>query len=898
MRMGLTLVCVPGLFLMNILLYCGHAQETSLSIDPNRSTFFTGESVTFTCDVRMGEPFNNPKLWDCSIIRNGHKFLSNTLNKISISLTPEYSGEYQCVATCKIVSLIRIESNTISITVSDKPKPVLTVSPLWPSPGDSVTLTCRVEHPSAGWRFFWYQVVPKLESYSYELLPGSSTGTEEDSFIVHGQTHTAGYVCRAGRGDPLFYSSYSEPQFIWSGDFHPAASLTVSPPRMQFFSKDSLSLSCEGNSTEWRVRRFIKYDHLAYCSSWGTMTGSTCSINSNGISGVYWCESETGQFSNAANITVQSGDVILVSSVHPVTEGHSVTLSCRLRTEKVLYSVDFYKNGKLISNDASGELFISEVTKSDEGFYKCEGRDSSQGFRSLKSPKSWLSVKSATTSSPVPVLLVVGLVCGVSLIILLLLVLYCYRKSKDSRLVRSQSTNQSPATDHMTNQVETQNNAYASLLHGDSCLYETIRGSEEPGHDIWLSTDPNRSTFFTGESVTFTCDVRTGEETGWLYSFRRNGVNFLFYSTDKIIRSPPVTPGFTEKYQCYATHKRSSAVFIESNKVSLTVTDKPKPVLTVSPLWPSPGDSVTLTCRVEHPSAGWRFFWYQVVPKLPYSYSYELLPGSSTGTEEDSFIVHGQTHTAGYVCRAGRGDPLFYSSYSEPQFIWSGDFHPAASLTVSPPRMQFFSKESLSLSCEGNSPEWRVRRFIKYVHLAYCSSLGTMTGSTCSINSIGISGVYWCESETGQFSNAANITVQSGDVILVSSVHPVTEGHSVTLSCRLRTEKVLYKVDFYKNDKLISNDASGELFISEVTKSDEGFYKCEGRDSPQGFRSLTSPESWLSVKSATTSSPVPVLLIVGLVCGVSLIILLLLVLYCYRKSKGLRAPIRAQLQTT
>ncbi|XP_034413214.1 uncharacterized protein LOC117747834 [Cyclopterus lumpus] len=482
MRMGLTLVCVPGLFLMNILLYCGHAQETSLSIDPNRSTFFTGESVTFTCDVRMGEPFNNPKLWDCSIIRNGHKFLSNTLNKISISLTPEYSGEYQCVATCKIVSLIRIESNTISITVSDKPKPVLTVSPLWPSPGDSVTLTCRVEHPSAGWRFFWYQVVPKLESYSYELLPGSSTGTEEDSFIVHGQTHTAGYVCRAGRGDPLFYSSYSEPQFIWSGDFHPAASLTVSPPRMQFFSKESLSLSCEGNSTEWRVRRFIKYDHLAYCSSWGTMTGSTCSINSNGISGVYWCESETGQFSNAANITVQSGDVILVSSVHPVTEGHSVTLSCRLRTEKVLYNVDFYKNGKLISNDASGELFISEVTKSDEGFYKCEGRDSPQGFRSLTSPESWLSLKSATTSSPVPVLLIVGLVCGVSLIILLLLVLYCYRKSKDSRLVRSQSTNQSPATDHVTNQVETQNNAYASLIHGDSCLYETIRGSEEPGH--------------------------------------------------------------------------------------------------------------------------------------------------------------------------------------------------------------------------------------------------------------------------------------------------------------------------------------------------------------------------------------------------------------------------------
>ncbi|XP_034413211.1 uncharacterized protein LOC117747832 isoform X2 [Cyclopterus lumpus] len=487
MRMGLTLVCVPGLFLMNILLYCGHAQDIWLSTDPNRSTFFTGESVTFTCDVRTGEETD----WLYSFRRNGVNFLDYRTDKIirSPPVTPGFTGEYQCYANHKRSPAVFIESNKVSLTATDKPKPVLTVSPLWPSPGDSVTLTCRVEHPSAGWRFFWYQAVPKLPySYSYELLPGSSTGTEEDSFIVHGQTHTAGYVCRAGRGDPVFYSSYSEPQFIWSGDFHPAASLTVRPPRMQFFSKESLSLSCEGNSTEWRVRRFIKY--LTYCSSWGTMTGSTCSINSIGISGVYWCESETGQFSNAANITVQSGDVILVSSVRPVTEGHSVTLSCRLRTEKVLYNVDFYKNEKLISNDASGELFISEVTKSDEGFYKCEGRDSPQGFRSLTSPKSWLSVKSATTSSPVPVLLVVGLVCGVSLIILLLLVLYCYRKSKDSRLVRSQSTNQSPATDHVTNQVETQNNAYASLIHGknneaeESAVYSDVKMSSAADDNV------------------------------------------------------------------------------------------------------------------------------------------------------------------------------------------------------------------------------------------------------------------------------------------------------------------------------------------------------------------------------------------------------------------------------
>ncbi|XP_068584364.1 Fc receptor-like protein 4 [Cebidichthys violaceus] len=650
-RMGHT-VCVPGLFLLNILLYCGQAQDVLLSIEPSWSTLFIGETVTFICDMREGEDTD----WFYAVIKNGHMYPPNNPNTrfTSQPLTTEHSGEYQCVAANKTSTHIRKESNKVSITVSerpkaqlrkgspvggsvtltcsvgssssssgwkyfwyrskktseppttpddillqqgqiifsqgggvywcrggrgdpvyyteysdpvvtnravvtlqtdwpeiysgetitltceikdggdseweyewrtpssyrplnprgsmirpshsgdywckgrmkdetsstdqsdtftikpDKPQPVLTVSPLWLSPGDSVTLNCSVKHPSAGWRFFWYKAVPKLSHYSYisELLPGSTNGTEQDSYIVHGQTHTAGYVCRAGRGDPVFYTHYSEHVFVWSGDFHSAASLTVSPDRVQHFNKDSLSLSCEGNSTEWRVSRFYESGSLVYCSIWGTMTGSTCNMDRYWRSGVYWCESET-QFSNAANITIQNGGVILVSPVRPVTEGHSVTLGCKLKTEKVLYDVEFYKNDKLITNHTRGELFISAVTKSDEGFYKCRGTDSTQGLRSLTSAESWLSVKyseDTAASSPFPVLLVVGLVCGVLLIILLLLFLYRCRKSKDSSVMRSQSTNQSPATDHMINQVETQD-------RGDAVLYESIKGSEEPEHD-------------------------------------------------------------------------------------------------------------------------------------------------------------------------------------------------------------------------------------------------------------------------------------------------------------------------------------------------------------------------------------------------------------------------------
>ncbi|XP_039908509.1 uncharacterized protein LOC120746997 [Simochromis diagramma] len=183
------------------------------------------------------------------------------------------------------------------------------------------------------------------------------------------------------------------------------------------------------------------------------MTGSTCDINtSKSDTAVYWCESGSGEFSSAVNITVQNDDnvPILVSPVHPVTEGASVSLSCSLRTQKILSNVFFYHDDKLIQNDPREELKLSAVSKSDEGFYKCQysGRESAQ---------SWMSVKGADSSSS-PVWLMVGLVCGVSLIIILLLLLYRCRQSKYSCFTRSiQSESHSPgsSTNHGINQNET-----------------------------------------------------------------------------------------------------------------------------------------------------------------------------------------------------------------------------------------------------------------------------------------------------------------------------------------------------------------------------------------------------------------------------------------------------------
>uniref|UniRef100_A0A3B5KYE1 Ig-like domain-containing protein n=1 Tax=Xiphophorus couchianus TaxID=32473 RepID=A0A3B5KYE1_9TELE len=310
-------------------------------------------------------------------------------------------------------------------------KSILTVSQSWLNLGASVTVSCELSPPSAGWRFYWYKAVPDLSqnNYRYDPLPGNISGTVNNSIIIHGQKHPAGFACRAGRGNPEYFTFYSRPKFIWSKDPHPAASLSVSPDREQHFTSESVTLNCGGNSTEYRVKEFTESGYLFQynCSTWWSTTGSSCTFSSQwSHKSVFWCESGSGEFSTAVNISFQHEGLLLVSPVHPVTEGASVTLGCRLRGENQLSNVFFYHNDKLIQSDSRGELNISAVSQSDEGFYKCE-------HSGKVSPQSWMAVKAKPAlkpgSSSFPVMLVVGPVIGVVLLTLLLL-LRRFRQTK------------------------------------------------------------------------------------------------------------------------------------------------------------------------------------------------------------------------------------------------------------------------------------------------------------------------------------------------------------------------------------------------------------------------------------------------------------------------------------
>uniref|UniRef100_A0AAY5L7K3 Ig-like domain-containing protein n=1 Tax=Esox lucius TaxID=8010 RepID=A0AAY5L7K3_ESOLU len=132
------------------------------------------------------------------------------------------------------------------------------------------------------------------------------------------------------------------------------------------------------------------------------------------------------------------------------------------------------------------------------------------------------------------------------------------------------------------------------------------------------------------------------------------------YGTSKTVRYiiPIIKTGQTGLYRCEGMRTERPQRSQPSNDLSISVPGKftiksliyQKDILT--------GDSVTLTCTE---SSGWRFYWYR---HRQDSEPVATTSGSSYTLSQVSVSDGGQ-----YRCRAGRGDPVYYTQYSEPVHI-------------------------------------------------------------------------------------------------------------------------------------------------------------------------------------------------------------------------------------
>ncbi|KAF7706761.1 Fc receptor-like protein 5 isoform X1 [Silurus meridionalis] len=310
------------MLLLNFLGTVPHAQgnpKAVVSITPSEHVF-TCEKVTLSCDINDEKEFGWRYSWykNNNILHAHGDRLSadSSMHEVNISCAYQSdSGVYTCRGQKNDSQSSEI-SNTATLTVSETPQAVLSVTPQsWLTEGDSITLKCEVTDSSTEWTFSWYRDVPYRDNnghirYRAVLLSDSSRGSGGSYTLSPAAlNHTGVYLCRGKRrGEPAFHTHYSNLQPLWISGESPPVSLIISPNRTQHFTDDSLSLSCEdqSHSTGWILRQYTHKWGLLICPHARSVLGSTCKISflSTSYTGVYWCESESGENSNPVNITV------------------------------------------------------------------------------------------------------------------------------------------------------------------------------------------------------------------------------------------------------------------------------------------------------------------------------------------------------------------------------------------------------------------------------------------------------------------------------------------------------------------------------------------------------------------------------------------------------------------
>ncbi|XP_030581357.1 Fc receptor-like protein 5 [Archocentrus centrarchus] len=551
--MGPTLLCELGLFLLCTLLCTGHAQDAVLTIEPNWSSFFIGEFVTFMCDMNEGADTD----WEYKLNKDGREFVPyNTHKYYRLQITSTgHSGEYQCSGHRKSSSYTK-RSNTVSVTVSDKRRATLTAGTTIIPVGGSVTLTCSVGR-SAEWKYEWFRRTQRTTEVQIRR-------DDQPNRVIR-VSQGGIYSCRVRRGNSVYYTYKSDEVSIEITFSNKVAVKQQQHNWPQIFSSETITLTCEvqegGEPTEWeyqwrgprqttqwthnnsltfRVSESSSGDYMcksrrrndSYSSTeWSeaftlsvttykpraTLTAGTtiipvggsvtltCSVGRSAEwkyewfrrtqrttevqirrddqpnrvirvsqGGIYRCRGGRGNpvyytdISAEVIIEITFSNKVAVKQQHnwpQIFSGETITLTCEVQEGGEPTEWEYGWRGPRKTTQWTHNNYLTfRVSESSSGDYMCKSRRRDDSYSSTEWSEAF--TLSVTSKSCFSSWLIVGLVCGVSLLIILLLLLY-----------RCRTTN-SPANEQTVNQDEHQQQVYSSLLHGDRCVYETIRGSE------------------------------------------------------------------------------------------------------------------------------------------------------------------------------------------------------------------------------------------------------------------------------------------------------------------------------------------------------------------------------------------------------------------------------------
>ncbi|TRY93536.1 hypothetical protein DNTS_022861 [Danionella cerebrum] len=857
------------LFLM-CLIPSGFTQErpkplAKVSPDPR---VFRGETVTLTCDLQR----EDKDAWEYTWFKDGesqNSFRENRIATYSFRSAETRNGVYTCSA--QKGSLGSLVSDPLTLTVMGTKFSSSSMPPYGRNSINGDTLTIK-DIVASDQKEYWCQA--EMEGRSVSTQPSSH----------------------------LSLTVLASPKSV----------VNVTPDTI-VYSGETVVLKCviESEFSDWRymwVKGGVSWELKS--SDRYTVNGDTVTIREVAESDMdqFWCRAfvngrsissvpKHGEFS----VKPSPRSTLTVSPDSHVFAGERVYLKCSSTLGLTDWRFEWFKGSKdsssslLLSSDRysvdADTLSIREATEADQGQYWCGGRRPGRPSLTLNSSSVLLAVNSA---KPKP---------------------YLESDVTDEELTGNQMylTCDFRYYDQWDFYWYKNSQSTEINLTRKQNVYLLEINSESDGGQFWCRAGRGKPVFysqysnaawinvtaspkavvtvlpdrrvFKGEQVSLRCDVKGGGDTEWIYSWGTEGTNqnnqlknILGRTFTQELNISQVDQSHSGKYFCtgHTGTQRSQS----SEAVPLTVIPgEARAALRVSPgPWLTEGDSVTLNCEVPDSSTGWRFSWFRDADLLSDSSrgaggSYKLSPASLQ-------------HTGVYICRAQRGGAAYYTQNSSMELVWVSDAASSpVSLVVSPSRGQHFSFDSLSLSCDSSG--WTVRRYTSS-NPEDCSS---QSGSSCGISSLqeSDSGVYWCQSDSGEKRSPLNITVTQEDVILESPAGPVTEGETLTLLCshRSRSSSIL-SAAFYKDGSLIQNQTTGEMSIAAVSESDEGFYSCRTEGG-------ASPRSWISVRAPSSRFPV-VAVAIGLSGCALLLMLLFLLLFTHNKNKGNLKPAPNQSQ--
>uniref|UniRef100_A0A3Q1IN04 Ig-like domain-containing protein n=1 Tax=Anabas testudineus TaxID=64144 RepID=A0A3Q1IN04_ANATE len=205
--------------------------DAVLTVEPNWSSLFIGESVTLTCDIKEGKDTDWEYRWKKDEVFV--QYISNKYYNFKPILVKD-SGRYQCSGFHRSLK----NSNIISLTVSAK----LTAGPTIIPVGGRVTLSCSVDD-SDGWKYDWF----RRTSNSNE----AQVDGEENKDIRVSQGGI--YRCRGRRGKPVYYTDYSDEVTVEiTGEFSSCVS--------------NISTHLSGHFTTIKLIELIQYFYLCLSS--------------------------------------------------------------------------------------------------------------------------------------------------------------------------------------------------------------------------------------------------------------------------------------------------------------------------------------------------------------------------------------------------------------------------------------------------------------------------------------------------------------------------------------------------------------------------------------------------------------------------------------------------------